>query len=120
MVWRLVWLAPVHCHIDKDTYSTPFPLNHFLWLSNISILASKSRGWKDSNQKSNNPENAQLTPGHSGSYLNAYICVYLPNGSGRRTNIYISFNANRNQPQKSLVTQLCKTQKSHISPRDKI
>ena len=26
MVWRLVWLVPVHCHIDKDTnYSTPFP-----------------------------------------------------------------------------------------------
>ena len=23
--WRLVWLVPVHCHIDKDTYSTPFP-----------------------------------------------------------------------------------------------
>ena len=58
--------------------------------------ASKSRGWKDSYQRSNNPENAQLTPGHSGSYLNAYISVYLPNGSGRRTNGYISFNANRN------------------------
>ena len=73
-----------------------FPLNHFLRLSNISILASKSRGWKDSNQRSNNPENAQLTPGHSGAYLNAYISVYFPNVSGRRTNRYISFNANRN------------------------
>ena len=37
-----------------------------------------------------------MTLGHSGSYLNAYISVYLPNGSGRRTNMFISFNANRN------------------------
>ena len=73
-----------------------FPLNHFLRLSNISILASKSRGWKDSNQRSNTPENVQLTPGHSRSYLNAYISVYLPTGSGRRTNRYIFFSANRN------------------------
>ena len=73
-----------------------FPLSHFLRLSNISILASKLRGWKNSNQRSNNLENAQLSPGHSGSYLNAYIGVYLPNGSDRRTNRYIYFNANRN------------------------
>ena len=60
------------------------------------ILASKSRGWKESTSRTNNPENAQLTPDHGGSYLNAYISVYLPNGSGRRTDWYISFDANRN------------------------
>ena len=53
------------------------------------ILASKSRGWKESTSRTNNPENAQLTPDHGGSYLNAYISVYLPNVANERIGTFL-------------------------------